>query len=149
MLKNLADVASFMEQEWLASFVTVDSENKPHVVPVWFTYEKGKIQVQTDRKSVKVRNVKRNNNVAVAVYRGEEAVLIRGKGRIVEDEKEFARLTQQHIEKYNGLFNIAHKTTGVEYIKLDDHGRDSMGIPLFDLKVRCVIEVTADNIRFW
>jgi len=64
----MGDVASFMEQEWIASFVTVDAENKPHIVPVWFTYDYGKVHVQTDRKSVKVRNIKLNNHVAVAVY---------------------------------------------------------------------------------
>jgi len=149
MLKNLAEVASFMEQEWLASFITVDTEDKPHVVPVWFTYEDGKVHVQTDRKSVKVRNINRNDKVAVAVYRGEEAVIIRGRGRVIEDEKQFVKLTQRHIDKYNRLFNIAHKTKEIEYIKLDEKGRDSMGIPLLDSKVRCIIEVTPQKVLFW
>jgi len=145
----MANVAGFMEREWLASFVTVDAEGKPQVVPVWFTYDDGRVHVQTDRKSVKVRNMKRNPNVAVAVYCGEEAVIIRGRGKVVDDEKEFVKLTQRHIDKYNRLFNIAHKTEGIKYIKLDERGRDSMGIPLFDSKVRCVIEVTPDKILFW
>jgi len=145
----MADVASFLEREWLASFVTVDSKGKPHIVPVWFTYDDGKVHVQTDRKSVKVRNMKRNGSVAVAVYRGEEAVVIRGRGTVVGDEKEFASLTQRHIDKYNRLFNIAHNTEGVEYIKLDEQGRDNMGIRLFDSKSRFVIEVTPDKVLFW
>jgi len=149
MLKNMTDVSGFMEREWLASFVTVDAEGKPHVVPVWFTYDDERVHVQTDRKSVKIRIMKRNHNVAVAVCRGEEAVVIRGKGKVVDDEKEFVKLTQRHIDKYNRLFNIAHKTEGITYIKLDEHGRDSMGIPLFDSKVRCVIEVTPEKVLFW
>lgn len=80
---------------------------------------------------------------------GEEAVLIRGTGKIVEDEKEFVKLTQLHIDKYNRLFNIAHGTKDVEYIKLDEHGRDNMGILLFDSKVRCIIEVKPEKVRFW
>jgi len=138
-----------MEREWLASFVTVDAERKPHVVPVWFTYDDGKVHVQTDRKSVKVRNLKRNENVGVAVYRGDEAVIIRGKGRVVEDEEQFVKLTHRHIDKYNRLFNLVHKTGGIDYIKLDEQGRDSMGVPLFDSRVRCVIEVTPDKVLFW
>jgi general stress protein 26 len=149
LLKNLADVARFMENEWLASFATVDAEGKPHVVPVWFTYEKNLVHVQTDRKSAKVRNLKQNSNIAVTVYRGEEAVLIRGVGKIIADEKEFVRLTQFHIDKYNRLFNAASGTKGVEYIKLDKHGRDNMGIPLFDSKIRCIIEVKLEKILFW
>jgi len=149
MPKNLTEVTSFMEREWLASFVTVDVENKPHVVPVWFTYDDGKVHVQTDRKSVKVRNIKRNNNVALAVYGGEETVIIRGRGSIVEDQKQFVKLTQRHKEKYNRSFNIAHKTEGIEYVKLDERGRDSTGKPLFDSKVRCVIELTPEKVIFW
>jgi len=57
MPKTLSEVQDFMNREQLASFATVDSENKPHVVPVFFTYENRKVYVQTDRKSVKVRNL--------------------------------------------------------------------------------------------
>jgi hypothetical protein len=149
LLKNLADVACFMGKEWIASFATVDAEGKPHVVPVWFTYEKNLVHVQTARKSVKIRNLQQNSNVAVAVCRGEEAVLIRGVGKIIADENEFVRLTQCHIDKYNRLFNIARRTKSVEYIKLDEQGRDNMGVPLFDSKVRCVIEVVPEKVRFW
>jgi nitroimidazol reductase NimA-like FMN-containing flavoprotein (pyridoxamine 5'-phosphate oxidase superfamily) len=134
-LKNVSDVKRFMHQERLASFATVDNKNRPHVVPVFFTYDNGKIYVQADRKSLKVRNLRRNSNVAVAVYYGEEAVIIRGKGLIVESENEFIKRTQQHIDKY--------------HLKLDRQGRDSMGIPLFNSKIRCVIEVTSEKILFW
>ena len=149
MLKNLADAARFMEHEWLASLATVDAHGKPYVVPVWFTYEKGKVHIQTDRKSAKIRNMKRNSYVAVAVYQGEEAVIIRGIGNVVEDEKEFVRLTQCHMDKYNRLFNIAKGTQNIEYIKLDEQGRDNLGVLLFDSTVRCIIEVTPKKVRFW
>jgi nitroimidazol reductase NimA-like FMN-containing flavoprotein (pyridoxamine 5'-phosphate oxidase superfamily) len=135
MPKSLDEVKNFMDRQRLASFVTVNPNNEPHVVPVFFTYENGKVYVQTDRKSVKVRNLLRNNNVSVAVYRGEEAVIIRGKARIIDNEKEFIKRTQDHINKYR--------------LKLDEQGRDSMGIPLFDKKVRCVIEVIPKRTMFW
>jgi len=124
-----------MNRERIASFVTVRSKNEPHVVPVFFTYNDGKVYIQTDRKSVKVRNLSRNNSVAVAVYRGEEAVIIRGKGRIISDEKEFIKRTRDHIDKYG--------------LQLDELGRDSLGIPLFNEKVRCVLEVNPKRIFYW
>jgi len=135
MPKRLDEVKTFMDRERLASFATVDSNNAPHVVPVFFTYDEGKVYIQTGRKSVKVRNLLRNNNVAMAVYRGEEAVIIRGKARIIDDEKEFIKRTQEHINKYR--------------LKLDEQGRDSVGIPLFDTNVRSVIEVIPKRIIFW
>jgi len=135
MPKSADEVQSFMNRERLASFATVTPNNEPHVVPVFFTYENGKVYVQTDRKSVKVRNLLKNDNVAIAVYGEEEAVVRTGKGRIIEDEDEFVKRTREHIAKY--------------MLRLDEDGRNSLGIPLFDATVRCVIEVTAKRTIFW
>ena len=119
----------------MASFATVSSNNEPHVVPVFFTYDDGKVYIQTDRNSVKVRNLMKNDNVALTVYHGEEAVIMRGKALLIDSQKEFIKRTQEHIDKY--------------HLKLDKHGRDSLGIPLFNEKVRCVIEVTPKRLLFW
>ncbi len=135
MPKSLTEVSSFMRKERLASLATVDAKGRPHVVPVFFTYDEGRVYVQTDRKSVKVRNLAKNCNVAIAVYRGEEAVIIRGRGKVIADKNEFTERTQEHIDKYR--------------LQLDEHGRDSMGIPLFNAKIRCVIEIAPDKILFW
>jgi len=91
--------------------------------------------VQADRRSVKVRNLLSNNKVAVAVYSGEEAVILRGRARIVEDDEEFVRRTREHFAKY--------------HLKLDKNGKDSLGIPLFDKSIRCVVEVASEYSTFW
>lgn len=135
MLKSLTDVESFMNRERLASFATVDSKSEPHIVPVFFTYEDGKVYVQTSKDTVKVRNLRGNNNVAVAVYSGEEAVIMMGKGRVIESEKEFVKRTQEHVDKY--------------HLRLDAQGKDPLGIPLFNRKIRCVVEVTPKRTLFW
>jgi nitroimidazol reductase NimA-like FMN-containing flavoprotein (pyridoxamine 5'-phosphate oxidase superfamily) len=135
MPKTSEDVQNFMGRERLASFVTVAFHNKPHIVPVFFTYEDGRVFVQTDRTSAKVRNLMQNSNVAVAVYRDEEAVVINGKARVIEDEGEFVKRTQDHVDKYR--------------LRLNAEGRDSLGIPLFDRSIRCVIEIKAEKVRFW
>ena len=124
-----------MDRGQLASFTTVDSENRLHVVPVFFTYDDGKVYVQTSRKSVKARNLARNKNVALAVYSQEEAVIIMGEGRILEDDEEFVKRTQDHIGKYR--------------LKLDEHGRDSLGKPLFDRRTRCIVKVAPKRTIFW
>lgn len=135
MPKTSSEVQDYMNRKRLASFVTVDAGNKPRIVPVFFTYDEGRVYIQTDRSSVKVRNLMKNDNVAVAVYSGEEAVIIRGKGGILENDEEFVKKTQDHIEKYK--------------LKLDEQGRDSLGIPLFDKKIRCIIEVVPTRMIFW
>ncbi len=135
MPKNLRDIQSFMDRERLASFVTVGRRNEPHVVPVFFTYNSSRVYVQSDRNSLKVRNLLKNDGVAIAVYGGEQAVIIRGKGRIVGTDEEFVKRTQDHIRKYR--------------LQLDEQGRDSLRIPLFDRNIRCIIEVTPRRTLFW
>lgn len=149
MPKTASQVSSFLSMQWVATLATVDASGKPYAVPVWFTYDDGKLHVHTDRKSKKVRNIELNRHAAVAIYNmHDEAVVIRGTARLISRKEEFRRLTQANIDKYNRLYNIAHNTREVEYIKLDANGRDSMGIPLFNSKVRCIIEVKPGKIRF-
>jgi len=50
--------------------------------------------------------------VAVAVYSGEEAVIIRGKGRIIYRDEEFVKRTQDPINK----------------LRLDKHGGNPLGV---------------------
>jgi len=119
---------------WLVLFLSA-LNNEPYVVPVFFTYENGKVYVQSDRNWVKVRNVLRNDDVAVAIYSGEEAVIVRGKAQVVESDEEFVRRTRDHVSKYR--------------LRIDEYGRDSLGIPLFDKTVRCVIEVVPRKVMFW
>jgi nitroimidazol reductase NimA-like FMN-containing flavoprotein (pyridoxamine 5'-phosphate oxidase superfamily) len=133
--KNTREIQDYVNRARLASFVTVDSENKPHVVPVFFTYDNGRVYIQTDRSSVKVRNLLKNNNVAVAIYSGEEAVVIKGVARVVDSGEEFRKRTQDHIGKYE--------------LRLDRLGRDSLGIPLFDENRRCVVEVSSKRTIYW
>ena len=149
MPKTKAKVPAFLSKQWIATLATVDKEGKPHAVPVWFTFDEGKVYIQTDRKSVKVRNIKFNANVAVAAYISDEAVILNGKAHLIENEKQFRNLTKAHLDKYNSLFNIHHNTQGIEYIKLDPQGRDNMGIPLFDFAIRCVIEIIPEKMLFW
>lgn len=119
----------------MASFVTVNSRNKPHVVPVFFTYDNGRIYIQTDRSSAKVRNQLNNNNVAVAIYSEEAAVIVRGVGRVLNNDEEFRKRKQDHCDKYE--------------LRLDKLGRDSLGIPLFDEKRCCVVEVVPKRTIYW
>lgn len=63
-----AEVEGFLHRERVAAFCSVDSENRPHIVPVFFTYDNDKLYIHTDRKSVKVHNLLANPNVAVTVY---------------------------------------------------------------------------------
>lgn len=137
MPRTLEEVAEFMNQVHIAAFCTVNKKNQPHVVPVFFIYDEGKVFIHTDRDSAKVRNIQSNANVALTVFRGEfgdEAVAIRGQARIL-DETALVQRGHQLVEKYQ--------------LELDDKGRDSFGILIFDSGIRTVIEVTVEHLNYW
>jgi nitroimidazol reductase NimA-like FMN-containing flavoprotein (pyridoxamine 5'-phosphate oxidase superfamily) len=134
MLKTMDEVRCFMNRERLAGLSTINSRNEPCVVPVFFTYDGGSVYVQTARSTAKVRHILKNSNVAITIYHDDEAVIIRGIARIIDDQA-FIRRTQEHIDKYG--------------LRLDEQGRDSLGIPLFDSRTRCVVEITPKRVLFW
>ena len=66
--------------------------NRPHVTPIWYVYQNGKFYVSTSSKTRKVKNLKRNKNVAFSLDVGEafadvKAVVGSGIARIVTDPK--------------------------------------------------------------
>ncbi len=67
-------------------------DNKPHVTPIWYVYQNGKFYVSTSSKTRKVKNLKRNKNVAFSLDVGEsfadvKAVVGSGTAQIVTDPK--------------------------------------------------------------
>ncbi len=96
---------------WLAS---VRPNGTPHLVPIWFVWVAGKIYLCTGADSVKVRNLKQNSQVSVALEDGAQPVVIEGRARPlarVEDavRAEFQRKYEWDIsqdETYTQLIEI-------------------------------------------
>lgn len=124
----------YLEEMELAAFATVSPSSQPHVAPVFYIYADENIYIHTDRDSAKVRNLLQNDKVCVAVYEGEEAVIVWGRAHLVGDET-FQRRTEDLIEKYD--------------LHMDEDGKDEYGIPLYNQDVRCVIEVKPERTSYW
>jgi general stress protein 26 len=67
-------------------------DNKPHVTPIWYVYQNGKFYISTSSKTRKVKNFKKNKNVAFSLDVGEafadvKAVVGSGTAQIVTDPK--------------------------------------------------------------
>lgn len=134
MPRNRSEVDKYLQRQWLATICTVDSEGRPHGVPVHFVYDEGNFYIHTDRNSIKVRNILANPYAAIVVYSGEEAVIARGSARIIE-ENQFHSRTLEFVKKYRYGVN--------------DEREDFYGIPLFDSSVRCIVEVEVERLLYW
>jgi len=134
MLSTKSEAEGFLDHESLATICTVDLDGKPHAVPVHFIYADGRVYINTDRGSAKVKNLKATPYATVVVYSQEGAVIVRGAARI-ENDSIFRVIIDRLIDKY-------------EY-ELDEDGKDSYGIPVGNNDIRCIIEIEPEKFSYW
>jgi len=82
-------------------------DNKPHVTPIWYVYQNGKFYISTSSKTRKVKNLKKNKNVAFCLDVGEafadvKAVVGSGTAQIVTDTKLASEVDMKIKIKYLG-----------------------------------------------
>ena len=65
-------------------FCSVRPGGWPHLVPIWFVWQDGKLYVSTEPGSVKSRNVRRNPQVVLALEDGAHPVICEGKAQLLE-----------------------------------------------------------------
>jgi len=83
---------------WLA---TVRPDGRPHLVPIWFVTFDERIFICTAPDSVKIRNLRRNERVALALEDGSQPVIIEGTARVVGREDAPWPVVEQFKTKYD------------------------------------------------
>ena len=68
---------------WLAS---VRANGAPHLIPIWFVAHHDRIYICTAPDSVKVRNLRRNARIALALEDGSAPVIFEGSAVIMANE---------------------------------------------------------------
>ena len=72
----------------LARLATIGEDGWPQVTPVWFEYRNGLVEVVSEKRTFKVRNMLRINRVALVVDEEKSpnrSVMIKGLAEVVED----------------------------------------------------------------
>jgi len=82
------EMEEFLSQGHIARIATVKKDGSPHVVPVWFLWEGGELIIVTYPNSVKIKNIKRDNRVAVAIDVPDpgKGVIVEGTAQLSNDE---------------------------------------------------------------
>jgi PPOX class probable F420-dependent enzyme len=75
----------FLKGKHFGKFATLRKDGSPHVTPIWYMYEGGKLIVNTTTERVKFKNVKRDPRVALLVDDGYPYVMVEGRARIAEE----------------------------------------------------------------
>jgi PPOX class probable F420-dependent enzyme len=81
------ELHQLLAEKRLARLATIDEEGWPQVTPVWFEYRNGVVEVVSEKKSFKVRNMLRNNRVALVVDEDSppnRSVMMKGLADVME-----------------------------------------------------------------
>jgi PPOX class probable F420-dependent enzyme len=121
---NDKHIESFINRARVARLATINSENKPHLVPVVFAFD-GKhflIPVDKKRKKVKpeelkrIKNIQNNPNVALLIDEYNEDwtklafVMVQGKARIITTRTEENIRLQEAYRKLVAKYSQYQKT---------------------------------------
>lgn len=111
---DLQRAVARLQREHIVWLATVRPEGRPHLVPIWHVWHQGKLYISTGQASVKMRNIRHQPLVAVALPNALDVVLVAGTARPAPDlEDELAPYFIQKFEwdfrqdtEYGGLVQI-------------------------------------------
>lgn len=85
MLKFDSKAEEFLGGKHFAKVATVKKDGSPHVTPIWYMYEDGRLYINTTTDRVKYYNIRRDPRVSLLVDDGYPYVIVEGKGRIANE----------------------------------------------------------------
>ena len=116
----------FLVKGRIVRVASIGADGVPHIAPIWYVYENGKLYMQTGPESRKVRNIKANSNVAFCVDVGEayydlKAVVGKGRARILTEKKFNTEVGKRVLLKYLGDLNnpAAKQLASLEHVVIE------------------------------
>jgi PPOX class probable F420-dependent enzyme len=102
----------------IAWLTTLRQDGSPHTTPVWFVYSERLVWVVSAIKNVKVRNVRNDPRVSVAIDGSANAPLVaQGTTELVPVQQVDGTITSAFAGKYNG-WNITDESPDGERVVL-------------------------------
>ncbi len=135
------EMEDFLSDGHTARIATVKPDNSPHVTPVWYLWEENQLWMTIPEGSVKARNIRRNNKVAVTIDTEKppiKAVIVEGTAKIEELTKE----TERKIDR-----RMAAKYVKPEYLDEYLEWSDAQGIEYIYIRIRPEKTITWDSSK--
>jgi len=96
---------NFLKSQKVLRLVTVDKISTPHIVPVWYMYSSKKIYIGTNTRTKKVKNIRKNKNVAFCVDVGIQSPNIygvngQGSANLILDRIRVEKIAKKILLRY-------------------------------------------------
>ena len=108
-------VAEFLSRPLIGRLATATPEGQPHVVPVWFLWEKDALWISSYRSTRKVMDIEKNSKCALVVdienvKEGLAAVMLEGEAELICTPIEELRPRIERVYlKYLGTIGVFDK----------------------------------------
>jgi len=82
---------------WLA---TTRPDGRPHLIPLWFVWRRGRLYLCVESRSVKARNIRVEPRVSLALQDGSKPAICEGLARVLTEPWP-PEVTQAFLKKYD------------------------------------------------
>ena len=125
----------FLKSQKVLRLATVSTNGIPHIVPVWYSYNRKIIQIGTSTRTRKVKNIKNNPKVSFCVDVGINApdiygVMGQGAAKLVVEKSKVKRIAKKILLRY---FKTMDNKSAIELFNDTD----------------CIIEIIPEKISVW
>jgi len=99
------ELGAFLEEGRTLQVASLHRDGRPHLVPMWYVVEDGKVVFRSFTRSQKIVNLRRDPRLSVLVERGKayaelRGVMIEGRARLVDDPAYVLALYGKMAAKY-------------------------------------------------
>ena len=102
---QMSKLIEFLKNEKILHLATIDDQNTPHIVPVWYLYNARKIYVGTNTKTKKAKNIKIHKKVSFCVDVGVNApnifgVMGKGTAKLLKEKIIVNKIAKKILLRY-------------------------------------------------
>ena len=126
---------NFLKKQKILHLGTIDENDVPHIVPVWYSYISKKIYVGTNTRTKKAKNLKKNKRVSFCVDTGVHSpeifgVMGNGTAKLILEQKTVMKFAKKILLRY---FKTLESKSAKELLEETD----------------CIIEITPKKFSDW
>ena len=131
----MSKLIEFLKKEKILHLATIDDQNFPHIVPVWYLYSTRKIYVGTNTRTQKAKNIKVHKKVSFCVDVGVSApnifgVMGKGTAKLLKEKSIVNRIAKRILLRY---FKTLENKSARELLE----------------DTNCIIEITPKEFSNW
>ena|SRR5260221_13244771 len=96
---SIAEIEDLLNREEICYIATTKLDGCPHIAPIWFIYYQNKIYYETDQTTVKFKNIKQNNKIAIC-FGVRKTLIIEGSVKWFKEDEIKVPFRKLLWEKY-------------------------------------------------